>query len=106
MSVALEPPFDEVEGETSLQTAINYAVNNHVVVVAGAGNKGGQPGHGDQDPLPEPARLNNVIAVGAHDYCSGIPSWSEFHPTQLDLVAPGFDIRVTTPQTTTAADTG
>lgn len=65
----------------TLQDAVNYAYGNGVVLVAAAGNTGG-------NFVLYPARYSNVIAVGAVDSANKRLSNSTIGP-ELDLVAPG-----------------
>ncbi|MGA9348912.1 MAG: S8 family serine peptidase [Anaerolineae bacterium] len=76
---------------TVLETAVNYAYDNGVTVVAAAGN-GGEDGIGD--PVVEyPAAYENCIAVGAVRYDQTRSYYSNYGPA-LDLVAPGGDMSV------------
>lgn len=66
----------------TLRDAVLYAYSHNVTLVAAAGNEGAST------PLC-PACYSEVIAVGAVDQSSGVPSWSNKNP---DLVAPGVNI--------------
>jgi serine protease len=68
----------------AVTTAINDAVNSGIVVVAAAGNDGTRG-------ITYPARLPNVISVGAVDARKVITSYSNTGP-ELSVVAPGGDI--------------
>lgn len=67
-----------------LESAVNYAYERGVTVVAAAGNSGG-PG------LIYPAAYENAIAVGAVRY-DETRSYYSSYGTGLDVVAPGGDI--------------
>jgi Subtilase family len=83
-------------------SAIDYAVKNHVVVVAAVGN-------GDQAPnLPwtyanYPAALPHVIGVSALARDGSVPAFSNRDPIYNDLSAPGQDILSTLPRALTEA---
>jgi serine protease len=81
---------------TSLEDAINYALGQGVVLVAAAGNGGGD-GIGDPT-LDCPACYPGVIAVGATRYDQTRSSYSNYGTGRdghtLDLVAPGGDTTV------------
>ncbi len=79
------------EASSIEQSAIDYAVDKGVLVVAAAGNSGG-----DGDPPIYPAAYPNVLAVGATDG----PNRANFseYGSWVDVAAPGVDIRSTTPQ--------
>ena len=68
----------------ALQNAVDYAVNNGVIVVAAAGNDGA-------NLLRYPAAYSNTIAVGATDSFNNLAGFSNFGP-EMDLVAPGVSI--------------
>ena len=78
--------------DPALQTAIDYAYANSVVVVAAAGNCGTTGDAGCSGlPAPQmmyPALSNHVIAVGATDSTDKRASFSSYGPG-LDVVAPG-----------------
>lgn len=78
--------------DPALQTAINYAYEHNVVVVAAAGNCGttGDAGCGglSAPTMMYPARNNHVIAVGASDSSDNRASFSSYGPG-LDVIAPG-----------------
>jgi hypothetical protein len=82
--------------------AIDYAVENGVVVVAAVGN-------GDQAPsIPwkyanYPAALPHVIGVGALARDGSVPSFSNRDEVHNDLSAPGEDIFSTLPRALTEA---
>jgi serine protease len=71
----------------TLESAVAYAYNNGVTVVAAAGNDG-------LDTLVYPAAYDvYVIAVGATRYDETLAYYSNYGPS-LDLVAPGGDLNV------------
>ncbi|OGE01583.1 hypothetical protein A2196_01715, partial [Candidatus Curtissbacteria bacterium RIFOXYA1_FULL_41_14] len=76
-------------GSSTLQNAVNYAVNNGVVVVAAAGNSG-------NPSRTYPAYYSNVIAVAATDSNDNKASWSSYG-SWVDVAAPGVDIYSTFP---------
>ncbi len=67
-----------------LRQAVDYAVNNGVVVVGASGNNG-------QRKILYPAAYSNVISVGAVDDSNSRASFSNYGE-DLDVVAPGFNI--------------
>ena len=69
---------------STLERAINRAVEQGVVVVAAAGNEG-------SGNISFPATMPNVIGVGAVDANKRRAPYSNFGP-ELDVVAPGGDI--------------
>ncbi|MDH5704489.1 MAG: S8 family serine peptidase, partial [Candidatus Aminicenantes bacterium] len=62
------------------QTAVAYAYEHDVVVVAAAGNSGGATEY--------PAAYDECLAVAATDYDDLRPTWSNFGP-EIDVAAPG-----------------
>lgn len=74
--------FSQVEKE-----AIDFATSRGAVVLAAAGNESEQ----SPQPVGFPARLPNVIAVGATDVNDRRAAFSNFG-SDLDVVAPGVDI--------------
>ena len=66
-----------------VESAVNYAYQHGVTVVASSGNTGGQ--------VTFPANLPHVIAVGAVDDWENRAVYSNFG-NELDLVAPGNNI--------------
>jgi subtilisin family serine protease len=78
--------------DPAMQTAIDYAYNHNVVVIAAAGNCGTGQELGCDPNTPGamsyPALNNHVIAVGATDSTNGHASFSSYGPG-LDVVAPG-----------------
>ena len=68
-------------GSSTLESAVNYAWNKGVVVVAAAGNSG--------STAPEyPAYYANCMAVAATDQLDNLASWSS-RGEWVDLAAPG-----------------
>jgi subtilisin family serine protease len=84
----------------SVTTAVGYAVNHGVSVVAAAGN-GGLMGN----PPRYPAALPEVIAVGALDQNCDIASYST-NGNYVDVVAPGTDIWSTKLPSTWGSNSG
>ncbi len=74
---------------TALQLAVDYAVNNGVVVTAASGNSG-------MNFVLYPAHYTNVIAVGSTDASNNILLTSNYGP-EMDLTAPGANIYSTYP---------
>lgn len=76
---------------SGMADAVNAAVNNYdVFFVASAGNNGNHP-----DPsIRYPAKFSNVIAVGATDQNDNRRFDSAYGP-ELNVMAPGSDIRTT-----------
>lgn len=72
---------------STLQSAVNYAWNRGVVVVAAAGNSG------SSTPF-YPAALDNVVAVAATDQSDLRASFSNYG-TWIDVAAPGTRIYTT-----------
>jgi thermitase len=73
---------------SSLQSAINYAWNKNIVIVAAAGNAG--------TSTPQyPAACSNVVAVSATDSNDALASFSSYG-SDVDLSAPGVNIATTT----------
>ncbi|MBO4207358.1 type VII secretion-associated serine protease mycosin [Micromonospora echinofusca] len=75
----------------AVRSAIRYAVDRDVVVVAAAGNL-----HGDGDPRPYPAAYAGVIGVGAITADGGLADFSQVGP-YVDVVAPGSDVIAAVP---------
>ncbi len=74
-------------GNSQLQNAVNFALNNGVVVVAATGNDGASsPSY--------PAAYPGVIKVGAVDSNDNIASWSNRGET---ILAPGVSVLSTLP---------
>jgi hypothetical protein len=73
----------------ALQSAVDYATANNVVVVAAAGNTSSNEPH-------FPAASKGVLAVGAVDSGGGLASFSNFG-SWIDLVAPGVNILTSEP---------
>lgn len=80
---------------STLQTAIDYAWNRGVIIIAAAGN-GGADGVGD--PLPEaPGSCNHVVPVGAIDKNDQRASFSNYNANPsagavVPVAAPGVGI--------------
>ena len=74
---------------STLKTSVNEAWAAGVVQVAAAGNEGNKNGKGDN--IGYPARLDNVVAVGATDEEDSRYGSSSTGP-DLDAMAPGVRI--------------
>jgi membrane-anchored mycosin MYCP len=89
--------------DPGVQDAVDYAVANHVVVVAAAGNvddttdckQQNTPGH-DPATFPTPAELTGVLAVAAVDQ-DGAPASFSLSGPWVGVAAPGVDIISTNP---------
>jgi thermitase len=83
-----------------LEDAVNYAWGKGVLVVAGAGNCGGETyaknSCSNQNPIMYPAAHDNAVAVGAIDYNGNKALFSE-HGSWVDVMAPGVEIATTAP---------
>ncbi len=85
--------------DPSVETAVDYAISNDVVVVAAAGNCGN--GSGDEctgvpiGKIGYPAAYPDVIAVGAIDSNDNRSSFSSYGP-ELDVTAPGSAVPIST----------
>ncbi|MDY0023720.1 MAG: S8 family serine peptidase [Candidatus Izemoplasmatales bacterium] len=73
--------FGSATADENVRTAIEYAIENEVFVVAAAGNDG-------NDTPFYPAAYDNVISVGSVDENALISDFSNYG-TYIDLVAPG-----------------
>ncbi|MET8148612.1 type VII secretion-associated serine protease mycosin [Actinoplanes sp. NPDC049668] len=74
------------QNDPAVESAVTYALDKDVVLVAAAGNlhqSGGQP-----DPVPYPAAYDGVIGVGAIDQTGARVDLSQIGP-YVDIVAPG-----------------
>ncbi|PAY16161.1 hypothetical protein CKO51_28085 [Rhodopirellula sp. SM50] len=83
----------------ALADAIEYARAADHIVVAAAGNGGGDQVGDDNDARPfYPANFphDNLIAVAATDHNDALATFSNFGATQVDLGAPGVGIYSTT----------
>jgi len=80
-----------------IETAIQYAVNNHVIIVCCS--------HNQDSLVTYPASNPNVIAVGATDSNNNRASFSNYG-NNLDVVAPGVGIYSTTLNNTYRASDG
>lgn len=74
-----------------LQDEINKAAQSGILIFAAAGNDGGD---GTTDTINYPARMNNVVAVGAVDQNGQRASFSSTG-AELDITAPGVNITST-----------
>ncbi|WKY48912.1 S8 family serine peptidase [Eubacteriaceae bacterium ES3] len=78
---------------TVLRTAIAHAANAGKVLVASAGNEGGNENYSGE--MAVPASYNNVISVAATDINNQTASFSQ-HNSLVDLSAPGKNVYTTT----------
>ena len=74
-------------GSAAIDTAVDYALDHDVAVVAAAGNDG-------VDTPNYPAAAPGVVSVGATDHSGQLAHFSNWGDT-VDLVAPGMDIAST-----------
>lgn len=79
-------------GSSALQSAVDTAYTNNVLVVAAAGNSGNFKGKGDN--VGYPARYSSVIAVAATDSNDKRASWSSTGP-KVEISAPGVSVKST-----------
>jgi len=77
-----------VSYSNDIETAIQYAINNNVVIVCASGNN-------YSSSVSYPSSNVNVISVGATDSNNNRASFSNYG-NNLDVVAPGVDIYSTT----------
>jgi subtilisin family serine protease len=80
--------LSSTSNSTAMASAVNYAFNKGCVIVAAAGNDGG-------NVTSYPAANDNVIAVAATDFNNNRASFSNFG-SFVDLAAPGVSILSTT----------
>ena len=85
ISLSLGGTYDSPE----VHSAVQYAYNHGIVIVAAAGNDG--DGDSSTDEISYPAAYDEVIAVGATKKDDTIASFSNSGP-YVELVAPGYDI--------------
>ncbi len=78
------------DDSATLASAVTYAQQRGVVVVAAAGNDGDNTAHPDWATTPNyPAAYSGVISVGATDTSNSRYSWSNYGPTWVQVAAPG-----------------
>ncbi|MBM0235840.1 type VII secretion-associated serine protease mycosin, partial [Micromonospora sp. STR1_7] len=77
--------------DPAVQSAVAYAVQRNVVLVAAAGNL-----HDSGDPRPFPAAYDGVLGVGAIGADGVRAAFSQTGP-YVDLVAPGSEVLVAAP---------
>lgn len=82
MSLVLYQDYD------SVRSAVRYALDHNVVVVAAAGNEGSE---NDKNPTPYPASYQGVIGVAAIN-SQGQRSSNSQHGSYVDLSAPGENV--------------
>ena len=98
--VAINASWGNGEVSAFLRWAVETAGDAGIVVVAAAGNGGGDKIGDDNDAAPYyPASYDspNVIAVAASDSADQLTAFSDYGATSVDLVAPGAGIRSTVP---------
>ena len=101
--VAINASWGNGEASAFLRWAIETAGDAGIVVVAAAGNGGGDKIGDDNDAVPYyPASYDspNVIAVAASDGADQLTEFSDHGAASVDLVAPGVGIRSTVPTST------
>ncbi len=85
--------------DPSVKTAVEYAIDSDVVVIAAAGNCGNGTGNECTGvPIGKigyPAAYPDVIAVGAVDSSDNRSSFSSYGP-ELDVIAPGSAVPIST----------
>jgi membrane-anchored mycosin MYCP len=77
--------------DPAVRSAVEYAIDNDVVVVAAVGNL-----HDNGDPTPYPAAYDEVIGVGSIGPDGTRSPFSQVGP-YVDLVAPGGDVPAPAP---------
>ncbi|MEO3773798.1 type VII secretion-associated serine protease mycosin [Micromonospora sp. B9E7] len=77
--------------DPEVRSAVRYAVDRDVVLVAAAGNL-----HDNGDPRPFPAGYDGVLGVGAIRADGGRAAFSQTGP-YVDLVAPGSEVLTAAP---------
>lgn len=77
------------EDSISVRRAIDVLYDNEILLIAAAGNSGNGMGTGDN--IDNPARYDNVMAIGATDINDDRASFSSTGP-KLEISAPGKDI--------------
>ncbi len=82
--------FELTQSSTSLQNAIQYAINKNVIVVAASGNDG-------QQMMVYPAGYNTVIGVGSTDNQDGKSTFTNFGTNGVFIAAPGEGVITTYP---------
>ena len=76
-----------IDSTSCIESAIQYAVNNNVILIASSGNNG-------EENVLYPARNNNVIAVGASNINNHWLNFSNYGG-KISVVAPGDKITTT-----------
>lgn len=82
------------EDSISIRRICDILYNSGILLIAAAGNNGNEKGFGEN--IDNPAKYDNVTAVGATDISDNRSSFSSTGP-KLELVAPGSDIYSTLP---------
>jgi subtilisin family serine protease len=91
--------FEITQSSPALQSAIQYALSKNLVLVAAAGNDGGQI-------LVFPAAYNSVIGVGSTNNSDVKSSFSNFGTNAVFIAAPGEGVITTYPGGNYAAGWG
>ncbi|MBF9132911.1 type VII secretion-associated serine protease mycosin, partial [Plantactinospora sp. S1510] len=86
--------------DPALKSAIEYALDEDVVVVGAAGNQ-----NAEGNPTPYPTAYEGVIGVGSVDEAGQVSPFSQRGPW-VDLVAPGAKVLVATPERGHKEDNG
>ena len=87
-----------VNSTPAIESAIQYAINNNVVLIASSGNDG-------IDDVLYPASNTNVMAVGASNMNNQWLSLSNFG-NEMSVVAPGINVLTTTLNNSYVTDGG
>ena len=88
----------DVNSTPAIESAIQYAINNNVVLIASSGNDG-------IDGVLYPASNTNVMAVGASNMNNKWVSLSNFG-NEMSVVAPGINVLTTTLNNSYVTDGG
>lgn len=76
--------FTSKEYSSALETAVEYAHENGIIMIAPAGNYG-------SDDVCYPAGYDEVVSVGSTDYSGNVSEFSNYG-SYVDVYAPGEDI--------------
>jgi subtilisin family serine protease len=91
------------EGSYALESEINKAISQGVIIVAAAGNY--EDTSVTEKPVEYPAKYSGVIAVSAVDVNENIADFSARGP-EIDLAAPGVEVTSTYLSNSYAIDSG
>lgn len=96
MSLGSDVPAANTPCSPAFQTAAQQLINNGCIVIAAAGNAGGQPNHW----VGQPARCNGFMAVASIDRQRHWSTFSSFGSTfgpssNVEIAAPGSSINST-----------